>query len=617
MFAMTDDGKYNGTAPVVRPLAANEPRRDDARAASGERIAVIDIGSNSIRSTVVELLDDENWTVIAEERDMTRLADRLATTGLISPESMARSIDAIVRFHVKAERLGAAHVLASATSAVREAENRDEFLQLVRERAGLAVEIIGETDEGRLTFASVQRTVDLSKGVCVVADIGGGSLELVVSHDGVVTHNASLPLGAVRLTDAFGGSVESAGERRKDMSRHVERLLRQSLPDFAKPPRILVGCGGAFTTLATMAAAEQGLRVQVPGRKGFLHLAAVKHTQVRAMIKALKGTTVQARLHIPGLQPDRADIIVAGLTVIDRLMKVLGVRELRPNGGGVREGLILRTIARSGRGATAAPDVRTPSKREASASAMEAANSALSAVRALADRCKYSRQHSEQVATIALSLYDQLRATKPAVVPDLGADRRERLLLEAACVLHDIGQLVEYRRHHRHGEAIIRNAELAAFSAREIDVIALIVRHHRKAEPGEERGKKRDAFNVLDKKDQSLVRRLCAILRLADGLDRSHSQSVRGLTLDVNKRVLRVQLNGTGEVEKETGTEKGNLASDLASGAKKAGLLAKVCGRKVSLHLPKPPKNLNKKQHPKQQGQGLARKKRTSKQSKR
>lgn len=522
---------------------------------------MIDIGSNSVRMTAVRLADADGWKVLAEDRDMTRLADGLASTGSLSPESMARSIAAVERFRRGAVKAGATRVLACATAAVRDAGNREDFVTLVRERAGLDVEILSEADEGRLTFASVSRSVDLSTGVCVVADIGGGSLEVVISHDGVVSTNVSLPLGAVRLTEEFGGPEASSGPRRKEMVRHVDRLLGRALPALAKRPRILVGCGGAFTTLTTMSAAAQGLRLQAPGRKGFIHLASVRRAAVRTLLKTVRAMTVQERLHLPGLPPDRADIIVAGLTVIDRLMKRLGVLELRPHGGGVREGMILRVIARAG---------ARPAHGSASAA------TALRSARDLAARCPALRDHADHVATLALSIYDQLRR-RPGTIEGLGSAPRERLILEAACLLHDVGQLVEYRRHHHHSAAIIRNADLPGFSPREVELLALLARYHRKAPPPLtaptlRRPDDGHAFAVLSDDDHAMVRRLCAIMRVADGLDRAHARRVRGVRVDAGSKQLRLRISGSS-----------NPRDDAAAGTAKADLLAEMTGRRVRI----------------------------------
>lgn len=529
---------------------------------SGERVAAIDVGSNSLRLLAVELVDERSWRVLEEERAMTRLAHGLAATGVLAPEAMAASLEALVRFKATCDRLGVRVCRAFATAAVREARNGADFRSLVLDRTGLTLEIVSDRDEGRLVHRSVSRAFDLSQGVCAVADIGGGSLEVVVSDGGVIVANTSMPLGAVRLTEQFGGAEGSVAGEFAAMRRHASRTMERRMWKGDTPPSLMVGCGGTFTTLMAMAAAARGVLID-RNSPAVVMMAPVSRQQIRDLIAHLRSLPLAQRLRVPGLPSDRADIIVAGFTVVDRLMKHLGATHVHVHPGGVRDGLILNVI-----------DELLTSKD----AARGAANERLAGVRAFAQRCRYERQHSEQVAMLALSIYDQL-CEGSSLLPGLGADARERELLEAAAVLHDIGILVEYRRHHKHSRVMIQHAELPGLTPREIEIISLVARYHRRSEPST----KHADFAALSAQDRELVERLAGILRLADGLDRSHAQRVRAVHLRFGAKSLTVEAEAGGVTGEALGTSEADVATDVATGMEKAALLERLIAMKIKV----------------------------------
>ncbi|MCE7974759.1 MAG: Ppx/GppA family phosphatase, partial [Leptolyngbya sp. PLA1] len=511
--------------------------------------AVIDIGSNSIRLLVVDRAGGEGWRVLGEERAMTRLAQGLAATNQISAEAMARSVEAVGRFKAAAEKLGAATIGAFATAAVRDADNGRDFLSLVHDRTGISPEIVSARDEGSLTFRSVARVMDLSHGDAVVVDLGGGSLEVVRSRDGVIIGNTSMKLGAVRLTEMFGGTDGCAGPRYADLKAHIRRVLDKRLGRVDAPPGVVVGCGGAFTTLLTLAAAARGVLID-RNSPALTSLGPVTKAQVRDILRSLREMPLEARLRVPGLPSDRADIIIAGLAVIQQVMNCLGVTEIRVHPGGVREGLLLRMVERS----TAHQQARSPQVMS-------------EAARALLTRCGCDVAHAEHVATLSLSLYDQFRK-ESTLIPGLASRRGERALLEAGSLLHDIGTFVEYRAHHKHGMAIIRHADLPGVSDADREVLALLARFHRKKAPKASH----PAMSALPASEREVVLRLSAILRIADGLDRRHAQTTGGVHVRF----------GAGEVQVEAEVPAG-ADEDLRGAAAKRDLLEKLSGQHVRI----------------------------------
>jgi len=518
---------------------------------SGKRLAVIDIGSNSIRLLAVELIDEKSWKPLAEERAMTRLAQGLNKSGEISPEAMARSVEAIGRFKAIAEKLGVTAVRAFATAAVREAENRADFMSLVQDRTGLKPELVSALDEGKLTHRSVARVYDLSHGMAAVVDIGGGSMEVVFSQNGVITENSSMPLGAVRLTEAFGGADAASGPNYKKMRRWVSDEIGGHVREHDAVPTIVVGCGGTFTTMLTLAAAARGVMID-RNSAALTTLGPVSRESLRTILKELRSMTLEQRLRVPGLPSDRADIVVAGFTAVERLLDHLGVSQVHVHPGGFREGLLLRMIDQEI--AERARAVAEPHHGEL-----------LSSVREFAQRCQYERAHSEHVAALALSLFDQFR-TESTLIEGLGDFKHERDMLEASAILHDVGVLVEYRRHHRHSQTMIRHADLALWEPRELELIGLIARYHRRSTPSS----KHAEFAALAPGEQSLVRRLAAILRTADGLDRSHAQRVHGVRVRFGNREVQIEAQGTED-----------LSTDGRAAQKKADLLREVLGTKL------------------------------------
>ncbi|HYE61279.1 MAG TPA: Ppx/GppA phosphatase family protein [Phycisphaerales bacterium] len=525
---------------------------------AGRRLAVIDVGSNSLRLLAVELLSERSWTTLAQDRAMTRLAHTLAQTGALCTEAMATSVEAIARFKETADALGIQTLRAFATAAVREASNGPDFAALVRDRTGITLEIVSALDEGKLTYRSAARVHDLSAPSAAVVDIGGGSMEVVFSLHGIITENTSMPLGAVRLTESFGGPDAAAGARHKEMRRWIDDTIAAHVRPHETSPAILVGCGGAFTTLLTLAAAHRG-HVVSRNAPNLATLGPVSAETLKTIVKELRALPLEQRLRLPGLPSDRADIAVAGLTAIERLVKHLGVAQVHVHPGGFREGLLLRMI-----------DEEVAARTREDAPAREP--DLVAAARDFARRCRYDQPHSEHVAMLATRLYDQFRE-QPGRALRVGSFPNERAILQAAAILHDVGTMVEYRRHHRHSQTIVRHADLPHWPPHHLELVALIARYHRRAVPSADH----KDFAALPRKEQDLVLRLSAILRTADGLDRSHTQVVRDARVRFGKKQLRLELDTTGDA-----------ALDARAAAKKSDLLRSVLDRPIDVALPTP-----------------------------
>lgn len=468
------------------------------------RIGIIDVGSSSVRLLVAQVGTDGSMKTLAQGRSMTRLGDGLARDGRLDDEAASRSLDAIESMAGQARREGADVVQAFATAAVRESENGEEFANAVRARVGLDLTILSGADEARVAYSAVDAATDLAGKDAVVFDLGGGSLQIIHARRGTIISNVSLKLGAVRTHRLFSGPKGMTPRRAKELAKHVDRTLAGGLEKGLPTPEVVVGVGGTVTTLLAMA---RGRRASSAAASG-----PVTRDEVSALREHVETTPLIERSKIAGLPTDRVDVILPGLVVVERLLAFLGVESVLVSEIGLREGLVLRAL-READGKSSAP------------------KNDIGIVRQFANSCAYDAAHCEHVTGLALSLYDQLAQGTEGQSPLLVQDARERRLLEAAGVSHDVGVFVEYRAHHRHSLAMISNAEWAGWSDEDKRLVAVIARYHRKAEPA----KRHAEFAALSKEDRVIVRRLAGILRVADGLDRSHTQSVRGVRAQLQR----------------------------------------------------------------------------------
>ena len=508
-----------------------------------QRLAAIDVGSNSIRLVIAEADPDGSYRILDDERELVRLGQGLDNSKRLSPEAMERAAVTIASMRAIADGYGVCALRAVGTSAVRDAVNKREFIEYVRQRAGVELEVISGEDEARLAHLSVAHRFDLSHGPTAVVDIGGGSTEIIISADGVIDQIHTLPLGAVRLTGKFGGAEKSASSRYREMRGHIDETISQALGTLPMSPPMVIGTGGTFTTLANLDI--QRLRMgryasaPSPSVQGYeLHRSTVRH-----MLDLLRKTPVRARMRMPGLPSDRADIIVAGVAIVERVMKHLGANRLRIHDRGVRDGLLLTMIRELFPSSAGAP---APRDR-------------LAIVRRFAKACRYEEAHAEHVTRLALSIFGQMATA--GVDPLL--DDESRFLLEAAAVLHDVGYMVNYARHHKHSYHLILHSDIEGVTPRQREIIANIARYHRRAEPS----MSHENFRRLDKADRRLVRRLAGILRVADGLDRTHTQSVTGVNLQWSEGKVEFVLSARGAVD-----------TDMWGARRKAGLFADVFG---------------------------------------
>jgi exopolyphosphatase / guanosine-5'-triphosphate,3'-diphosphate pyrophosphatase len=508
-----------------------------------DRIAAIDVGSNSVRLLVAEYDAASGLTIIDEMKDQPRLAAGLATTGCLDETAIERAFKTLRRMREVCERRGVKRIAAVATAAVREAENGPWFVRRVRQELDIPLRIIDAETEAALSYRSVAHHFRLAGERTLVADIGGGSLELIGAVDGLVELTVSLPLGAVRLTELHLPGARAAHREVAQLRTHIRKQLKRGISGRPWAAATVIGSGGTFTTLGRMAQARRG---QPPGDT--VHGVSVTTAEVEQLVDWLASRTPEQRRQVPGLSPERADIILAGLAVTAELLDWLRARSITVSAFGLREGLLLEM---AGAKEISAPDP-------------------LRLFREFAERCQCDRRHVEQVRYLALQLFDQLGAA-------LGCEPDERLLLEAAGLLHDVGQLVSYRKHHKHSFQLISHAERLGLPPRERGLVALISRYHRRTGPR----RKHPDFAALPPEDQAVVRRLSGLLRVADGLDRGHTAAVETVASELAPEALIVRI-----APRLAGAD---LGLESWGASRKADVLAKLLRRDVEIVAELPP----------------------------
>jgi exopolyphosphatase/guanosine-5'-triphosphate,3'-diphosphate pyrophosphatase len=537
--------------------------------------AVIDVGSSSVRMSCVRVGDDGSWTLLADEREMTRLAERdLQTAGastdgqLLSRRAMERSADAIARFANIARGFGA-QPLAVATAAVRSAANQQEFLLLVRASSGVELAVLGAADEARASFDAAMREAPVAIGPCVVLDIGGGSLQLTQALHGVVIDRASMPLGAIALTQRVRAACVDAtsavrtGERERKVAEDIcdevlGKAVKLRVSASKKQPLLVLGAGGTLTTLLAIVARKRGLAIDRRDPKQAALLGVVSLQELRETIAMLATLPAQKRDEVAGVSSDRSDIILCGLVAAERGLLHMGASHVRIIAGGVREGLLWQ-MARG---------------RELLSSPLHgsAHTSLLAHAGALLDRCAphsphAMAPHARHVAHLSLRLFAslaELLGWKECANTSL---LEQGTLLHAGALVHDVGVMVGYKQHHKHGARIVRGCWWPSVHPDDLSLLALLARYHRRAHPKE----RHEAYMQLSSPRRALLVRLASVLRIADGLDRTHTQRVTDV------RAYREGTTVVIEVASAPGFA-GALTAELRAASDKAGLLEELVG---------------------------------------
>ena len=466
---------------------------------TGKVVGFVDVGTNSIRLLVVRINPNLSYTVISQEKEVVRLGENEFKDNLLKSDAMNRAVLVCKEFAELARTYGASEIIAVGTSAIREAHNQEKFLQRLLIETGLNLHVISGLEEARLIYCGVSNEVDIREENAIFIDLGGGSTEFAIGNQNDIFYLDSIKLGAIRLTSQFIGEGW-AGRIRYKVYKSIKKEVAGSINRVSSQVKafgvkLAFGSSGTIINLAEIS--SKMFKKNNIGLKG--HVLSRKNLKKTAQI--LCALTLEERKKIPGINPERADILVAGAAAMDAIMEEFGLEEINVSHKELRDGLLVDFLSTfEGFREFQKIPVRNRS------------------VLYLSRVCNYDEKHSETVASLATQLFDSAKAAR---LHDLHEEERE--LLKYAATMHDIGDFLSFNDHHLHAHYIISKASLLGFDQKEITIMANVARFHRKKYPT----KKALKTTGLDENSKTIVIILAVFLRLAEKLDRSHCAIIK------------------------------------------------------------------------------------------
>jgi exopolyphosphatase/guanosine-5'-triphosphate,3'-diphosphate pyrophosphatase len=502
------------------------------------QLAAIDIGTNSIKLLIATVEEDGSLQVLSREKALVRLGSETLATGRLPEEAIEAGVAAVEQFLRSIRAAGADLVRAVATCAVREAANSGEFLDAVKRRTGVTVDVVSGEDEARLINLGVRSEFPTRFDPMFLIDIGGGSTEFVISEGSRVRVTESLPLGVVRLADRYVRNDPPSERDRRAMKKAIRAAAKRAVEAVRKTGfKTCVGSSGTLQSLSLVhEAAILGREATPTGHR------TLTRDGLKKVNRLLRKTTSREKLRIPGLDPRRRDIAVPGGMLLAWILKRTGAKSIVVGERGLREGVLLDHVAKHGQKRVLDRDVRARS------------------IDRLLRRGNAEVLHAAHVARLSLEIFDRTHA-----LHQLSSTERE--WLQYGALLHDIGCHIGYAKHQRHSYYLITHGELTGFSSDEVEVLASIARYHKGGGPKP----RHENWRRLDPYLRPVVEKLAAIVRIADGFDRSHRQLVTGVECRVRSR--RVEL---------TVAARADCEAELTEARRKADLFERVFDRRVS-----------------------------------
>ncbi len=466
-------------------------------------LAAIDVGTNAVRLEMVRPLPDGSLELLHQERDPVRPGEGLFTIGSI-PRPVADRLLAVLRRYAALCRRYGAKVRAVATSAVREARNREAIVRRVRREAGLDLDVISGREEARLICLGVLHgKPPTARSLCV--DVGGGSTEIASAIGETPTNLWSVALGAVRLAELFDAQGDVSSKKLKLLRGYAAEAIGEAIPGRVRGyPRVALASSGSARAVVAFAAAE-----------GTAHATP---RQLSHAVETLVEMGPDGRRR--RFDPRRADIIVTGAVILETVAHHLELEAVTAVERGLRHGVIVDLFRR-----------RVRNIRD---------HSLIDAAVALGQRFHFDEHHARQVARLSLTLFDEL-------APVHRLPLSVRPFLEAAAFLHDLGNVVSYQKHHRHTQYLIENADIPGLADRERNIVARIARYHRRSTPELHHA----GMERLSLTEARLVRKLATLLRIADSLDRSHQQPLRRIHVSSSAREVSIRIDARAPIDFE------------------------------------------------------------------
>jgi len=511
-------------------MSTSEKAKDQASPV--QIVAGVDIGSNAIRMVVAEVLADGNIEALEKLQKGIRLGQDTFRRGRLGGETMRAAVAILKDYRRILDAYQVQHLRAVATSAVREANNSDTFVDRVLMATGFEVEVIDTAEESRLTVAGVRRhlssEIAAKRGLTLVAHVGGGSTLLTVMHQAEIVDSQSLPLGSVRLREGLLTGGESAERVTAILRQQVGNVLagtQSGLPLDRIETFIAIGGDARFV------ARQAGKPVSTDG------MFTVARGPFDKLVRECERHTTEELTTMFGLAFPDAETLNPALLVYQALLNATQVRQFFISQVSMRDGLLLDLASRV-------------TGREDEALTKGVIRSAL----AVARKYRADRRHAQTVADLATKLFDELQ-------PEHRLAPRQRLLLRVAALLHEVGGFVSNRSHHKHSYYLIANAEIFGLSREEHEIVAHIARYHRRATPQQSHPE----YMMLPRDRRILVSKLSALLRVADALDRGRGQEVRDFRCERQEEGFVVLIPGLTDLalERQGMTQKGDLFEDV------------------------------------------------------
>ena len=515
------DSSNSAPAPNAAADTLDARRAQVLRKPPPMKFGAIDIGTNSIHLVMVEISPEGDFRILGRDKALVQLGKGGFVDHVLTPRAIADGLSTLARFHKMASLKGIDRIRSVATSAVRESSNGGDFVEAARDSLGLEIHVLSVEEEARLIYLAVRHATDLGTGDNLIVDIGGGSVEIIVGNATKPEILSSTKLGSLRLSELFIRHDPPNADDIKAMRRHVEDQLTPIVQRIGKREfSRCIGTSGTFQTLAQVCAHRQGITEIDP-----IMQLRIRRDDLKELRTELGTMTRAERLKIPGVDEKRIDTLYPSTILLLTLMRLLQIFEFEYCDMAMREGIIIDHIARQRAHLLARASWPDPRPRS---------------VIQLAERCGYHRPHAEQVSRLSLMLFDQLK-------PLHGLDESMRDLMRYACILHDIGYLISHSQHHKHSYYLIRNGRLQGFTEQEIEILANIARYHRKGRPR----KSHYSYQHLDRHYRQPVRKMVAMLRLANALDRTHYSVVDAVSCRIRPEAVEVLVHTNKDAELE------------------------------------------------------------------
>ncbi|MBD3617475.1 MAG: Ppx/GppA family phosphatase [Gracilimonas sp.] len=506
-----------------------------------KRIAAIDIGTNSFHAIIVDIYSDGSFRTLDKLKEMVQLA-KGGMGKRLSDGAFKRGLSALKNIKRLADSYECEKILAYATSAIREAENGGEFIQRSIDEVGIKMLAIPGRVEAELIGLAVRHGVRLTGKPVLVADIGGGSVEFILGNEEKFFYTASKKIGVSRMTEIFKPADPITPEDIKKLESHYEEQLRDVAQAFAQHRTdTIIGSSGTMENIAQMIAAQKGKSVDVT-----LNEMEFTAEDFKNFYEYFITLDKKQRKKVTGLDTKRIGFINTGVVLVNFLIRKFGIKSIKISSQALREGIVIRYLKKEMIGLPWTGAFADPRRRS---------------VFELLRKTDWHENHSRHVANMALTIFDALE-------DELELPEGDRELLEYAAYLHDIGYYISHAKHHKHALYIIRHSDLKGFKEHEIEIIANVARYHRRSTPKKRHGE----YWKMSPEIRKRIKKLSGILRIADGLDRSHYQNVKDLQVQSGENEIKINIRTEGEPHLE-----------IWGAERKSQLFKEVTGKKLKI----------------------------------